>query len=55
MKELMERFNLEELAVIVFCGIGFLASIFLGQENIATAIGGGLIGYLGGVTGSQQK
>ena len=55
MKELMEKFNVEELAVIVFCGIGFLAAIFLGQENIATAIGGGLIGYLDGVKESQQK
>ena len=50
MKDLLEKFSVTELAVILFCGAGFLASIFLGQENIATAIGGGLIGYLGGVT-----
>lgn len=50
MKELFEKINLTELAVVVATGVALIASVILGQSEAVLALGGGLVGYLGGVT-----
>lgn len=50
MKELIEKVSLTELLVIIICGIGLVLSILRTQTDLSMAIGGGLVGYLGGVT-----
>lgn len=50
MKDLIDKISVTELAVIVICGIGLTLAILKGQQDLAMAIGGGLVGYLGGVT-----
>lgn len=55
MKDFMEKFSLTELVVILICGIGLVLSILYGNNDLGMAIGGGLVGYLGGVTTSQSK
>jgi len=55
MKELIEKINLEEMLVIVVCGIGLILSILYSQNDLALAIGGGLVGYLGGVNTTTHK
>lgn len=46
---MFEKINATELAAVACCGVALIASVVLGQENIASAIGGGLVGYLGAV------
>lgn len=46
---MFEQINLTELATVIVCGAALVLSVWLGQENIASAIGGGLVGYLGAV------
>lgn len=56
MKELLEKINVQQLTTITFLGVALLFSIYSGNENIAMAVGGGLVGYLGGVaTGGDDK
>jgi len=43
--------DLEELVVILICGIGLVTAIMYGSNDLAMAMGGGLVGYLGGVAG----
>ena len=43
--------DLEELVVILICGIGLVTAIIHGSNDLAMAMGGGLVGYLGGVAG----
>ena len=50
MKELFEKINLTELAVVVATGVALIASVILGQSEAVLALGGGLVGDLGGVT-----
>ena len=50
MKELFEKINLTELAVVVATGVALIASVVLGQSEAVLALGGGLVGDLGGVT-----
>lgn len=50
MKELLEKISVQQVLTIGFLGIALLMSIYLGNENIAMAVGGGLVGYLGGVS-----
>lgn len=49
MKDLFDKINVQQLVTIVFLGAGLIISAFLKQENLAMAIGSGLVGYLGGV------
>lgn len=55
MKELFEKINLEEMFVILICGIGLFMAIKFGQNDLSMAIGGGLVGYLGGVNTTTHK
>lgn len=52
MKDLIEKISITELTVIVICGIGLVMSIVYGRQELSMAIGGGLVGYLGGVSTS---
>ncbi|MGI6031148.1 MAG: hypothetical protein ACOX7F_06565 [Eubacteriales bacterium] len=52
MREWFDRSSLTELACIVICGVGLVLGIVCRQQEIAMCIGGGLVGYLGGVYGS---
>ena len=54
MKDFIEKFSVTELAVIIFCGAALLMSIAFNQKEVCMAIGGGLVGYLGGVTTSKN-
>lgn len=54
MKDLLNKIDVEELAVIGFCGFGLLFSLRLGNNDVAMAIGGGLVGYLGGVNTKKE-
>lgn len=49
MKDLMDKINIQELTVILICGIGLVMAIIYGSNDLSMAIGGGLVGYLGGV------
>lgn len=40
--------NWTDLLVVCFCGSGLLLSIWCGETDLATTIGAGLVGYLGG-------
>ena len=46
---MFEKINMTELATVACCGVALVLSVWMGQENIASAIGGGLVGYLGSV------
>lgn len=46
---MFEKINMTELATVLMCGAALVLSVWMGQENIASAIGGGLVGYLGAV------
>lgn len=49
MKNSWEPVNMTEALVVLFTGAALVLSVWLGQENIASALGGGLVGYLGAV------
>ena len=55
MKDLIEKISVTELAVIIICGIGLVMSIIYGSKELSMAIGGGLVGYLGGVGTSDNN
>ena len=40
--------DLEELVVILICGMGLVTAIIYSSSDLAMAMGGGLVGYLGG-------
>lgn len=46
---MFEKINATQLGVVIFCGVALIASVILGQDSIAQAIGGGLVGFLGAV------
>lgn len=50
MKNLIEKINVVELAVVIVTG-----AVVLGQENLASALGGGLVGYLGAVVPGRSS
>lgn len=49
MKDIFEKINVVELAVVLVTGTALIASVFIGSDNAVLALGGGLVGYLGGV------
>lgn len=50
-----DNINIQELSVILICGIGLGMAIVFGQNDLAMAMGGGLVGYLGGVTTTNKE
>lgn len=52
-----DTINIQELTVIVICGVGLVSAICFGRNDLAMAIGSGLVGYLGGSksTTTQNK
>lgn len=53
MINLLEKINLTDLCVVLFCGVGLILGILSKQLEIATALGGGLLGYVGGKGASK--
>lgn len=41
-----ERVDIINLSIVLLCGIGLVASIYYGLKEVATALAGGLVGYL---------
>lgn len=48
MKEIMEKFDLVQLAVVIVTGVALVACVVTEQQEAVLALGGGLVGYLGG-------
>ena len=46
----IKKIDVVELAVILVTGAALIACVFVGQQEAVLALGGGLVGYLGGVT-----
>ena len=46
---MIEKINVVELAVVLVTGVALIAAVVLEQTNLASALGGGLVGYLGAV------
>lgn len=44
----MKKLDVVELAVVLVAGIALIACVFTGQQEAVLALGGGLVGYLGG-------
>ena len=50
MKDLFEKINVVEALVVIVTGAALVASVMTNQQEAVLALGGGLVGYLGGVT-----
>lgn len=46
---LFKKIDVVELAVVVVTGAALIACVVTGQQEAVLALGGGLVGYLGGV------
>lgn len=55
MKLEFEQVNIVDGIAIVAIGVGFIAGIFTGQENIALTCIGALGGYVGSVINNSSK
>lgn len=53
-EKLVEKINVVELAVVIVTGAALIGAVVLGQENLASALGGGLVGYLGAVVPGEE-
>lgn len=47
---IFKKIDVVELAVVVVTGAALIACVFMGQQEAVLALGGGLVGYLGGVS-----
>lgn len=47
---LFKKIDVVELAVVVVTGAALIACVVTGQQEAVLALGGGLVGYLGGVS-----
>lgn len=47
---LFKRIDVVELAVVIVTGAALIACVVTGQQEAVLALGGGLVGYLGGVS-----
>ena len=45
-KILYEHLDIVNLAIVIVCGLVCLAAVYYAQKEVATGIGGGLVGYL---------
>lgn len=48
MKALIEKVNVVYALVVIFTGVGMIASVMTNQQEIALASISGLVGFLGG-------
>lgn len=48
MSDFLKNINAVDVCVVIFTGTGLIISIITSQKEIAMALGGGLLGYLGG-------
>lgn len=48
MKDIIKKFDVVHLAIVVVVGASLVASVVLDQQEAVLALGGGLVGYLGG-------
>lgn len=46
---IFKKIDVVELAVVIVTGAALIACVFMGQQEAVLALGGGLVGYLGGV------
>lgn len=53
MKDLFEKINVVEALVVIVTGVALIACVVTGQQEATLALGGGLVGYLGGVIPSK--
>ncbi len=49
MMQLFEKINIQQTLVIIALGIALCQAIQSGDTSLSTALGSGLVGYLGGV------
>lgn len=47
MKDIIEKVNIVEALVVIVSGAALVAAVVTGQQDIALAAVGGLVGYLG--------
>lgn len=52
---MFEKINVVELAVVIVTGAALIGAVVLRQENLASALGGGLVGYLGAVVPQRSS
>ena len=45
---IFEKIDAVQLGVVLVTGIALIACVFQGQQEAVLALGGGLVGYLGG-------
>ena len=45
---IFKKIDVVELAVVIVTGAALIACVFMGQQEAVLALGGGLVGYLGG-------
>jgi hypothetical protein len=50
-----EKVSLTDLIVIVALSLGFVAAIINGEKEIASTLGGGLLGYARGAVKTSTK
>lgn len=50
-----EKVSLPDLIVIVALSLGFLAAIYYGEKEVASTLGGGLLGYARGAAKVTTK
>ena len=50
----MKNLDVVELSVVIVTGVALVACVFTGQQEAVLALGGGLVGYLGGAATSGK-
>lgn len=45
---MFKKIDVTQLAVVLVAGAAMIACVFVGQQEAVLALGGGLVGYLGG-------
>lgn len=53
MGDWIEKINVTNWSVVLFCGIGMMFAIYTGEKDIGMALAGGLVGFLGGNAASK--
>ena len=48
LKDVIEKINVVDAMIIVFCGVGLVIGICQGQNDVVMSLGAGMFGYAGG-------